>query len=274
MKHRSVIAFFIVAAALFAAPQLSHDLQSFKSALGSRLRGELMHAFLSLPATEGAAANVAPLTVETQLASCPNARPAAKTRKNDPAPAARAAVRASEAEGDELAMIEEPLPVSEPWAASLPGGSLVGAAELRRKSEGEVAMIIPPDSGVDPRVQARAAADISAAHKDVARNRKLAEQVRMSYVATRFEGKGFEWRKVEGELRDLDLRELEKTLPGSYEFQLDRDGSKRKVLKVRRVAGANCPTPASCAPRPAGADAAAASLPVAAIGALNAFVGE
>src|SRR5215213_8608399 len=96
MKHRSVIAFVIVAAALFAAPQLSHDLQSLRSALGSRLSGELMQAFLSLPSTEGAAAAVAPQRAETQLASCTKERPVAKQRKSDPSPAARAEVRASE----------------------------------------------------------------------------------------------------------------------------------------------------------------------------------
>lgn len=263
MKHRSVIAFVIVAAALFAAPQLSHDLQTFKSALGSRLRGELMHAFLSLPAGEtGTAAVAAPAPAETLLASCPKARPAAKQRKSDPAPAARAGLRA--AAGDQLAMIVEPVRVSEPWSAALLEGPLAVPAELPHGASGEVAMIIPPDGGVDPQALARAAANVSGARRDAAQGRRVAEQVRTSFVATRFEGKGVEWRKAEGE--------LEKTLPGSYEFQLDRDGSKKKVLKVRRVAGANCPTPESCAPRPSGADAAGAQMP--AVAAVAAFVSE
>ncbi|HEX6186269.1 MAG TPA: hypothetical protein VFZ44_20435 [Pyrinomonadaceae bacterium] len=271
MKHRSTIAFVIVAAALFAAPQLSHDLQTLRSALGSRLSGELMQAFLSLPSAEGAAAAVAPQRAETQLASsCTKERPAAKQRKNDPAPATRAEVRAPESAGDRLAMIGEPLPVSEPWSAALPGGALIGAAELPHKSLAEVAMIIPPDSGIDPK--GRALAKASGMYRDAAQSRRLTEQVRLSYVATRLNAKGGEWRKVEGGLREEDLRELEKTLPGSFEFQLDRDDSKTKVLKVKRGTATCCPLPAPRAPRPASVDAAAAPLP--AVAALTALASE
>ena len=262
MKHRSVIAFVIVAAALFAAPQLSHDLQTLRSALGSRLSGELMQAFLSLPSTEGAgaAAAVAPPRAETQLASCPKARAAAKQRKSDPAPASRAEARTAPSAGDELAMIEEPLPVSEPWSAAFPGGAQVGAAELPLKALGEVAMIIPPDSGVDPR--ALAAANVSAAQA-----RRRAQDMRVTFTATRFEGKGIEWRKA-----DEALRLLEEKIPGTYEYRLNRDGSKPKVLKVKRGTVTCCPLPAPPAPRPAGVDAAAAPLPAVAV--LNAFAGE
>jgi hypothetical protein len=144
--------------------------------------------------------------------------------------------------------------------------------ETPHKALGELAMIIPPDSGVDPKGRVLAAADVNGAYRDAARGRRLAERVRTSFVETRFDAKGGAWRKAEGELREEDLREIEKTLPGSYEFQFDRDGSKRKVLKVRRIAGANCPTPVSCAPRPVGVDAAAAPLP--AIIAAAAFVSE
>src|SRR5436305_2518015 len=48
MKHRSIIAFILLGAALFAAPQITHDILSFKSALGARIRGEIVHAFISL----------------------------------------------------------------------------------------------------------------------------------------------------------------------------------------------------------------------------------
>jgi hypothetical protein len=250
MKHRSVIAFVIIAAALFAAPQLSHDLQTLRSALGSRLSGELMRAFLSLPSGEGAAAAVAPLRAETQLATCTKERPAAKQRKSDPAP--RAEVRAAEPSGEELAMMIEPPPVvSEPWSAALPKGAPAGAAELPRKALDEVAMIIPPDSGIDPRVLARASAKVSTAQA-----RRRAEDVRVTYTATRLDAKGGEWRKVEN-----DLRGVESLLPGSFEFRLDHDGSKTKVLKVKRGTVTCCPLPAPPAPLPA-------------VSALTAFVSE
>src|SRR5947209_14352780 len=53
MKHRSIIAFILVAAALFAAPQITHDLLTFKSAVGARVRGEIVHAFISLSRGDG-----------------------------------------------------------------------------------------------------------------------------------------------------------------------------------------------------------------------------
>ncbi|HEX8353950.1 MAG TPA: hypothetical protein VF611_13675 [Pyrinomonadaceae bacterium] len=235
MKHRSVIAFVIVAAALFAAPQVSHDLQSFMSALGSCLRGELMHVFLSLPAGEGTAEGtpsaVAPRPAETLLASCTKAKPAAKPRKGEPSAPTRAGV---------------------------------GAAERARRSEGEVAMIIPPDSGIDPRELARASE--SAARVGAAHGRELAEKVRMTYVAARVNVKGSEWRMAEEALRGLEGR-----MPGAYEFRLERDGSKTRVLKVRRAC---CPPPAPPAPRPAGVDAATAPPPMPSVGVVSAFVGE
>jgi hypothetical protein len=264
MKHRSVIAFVIVAAALFAAPQLSHDLQTLRSALGSRLSGELMQAFLSLPSAEGApAAPAAPLRAVAQLASCSKGRPAAKQRKSEPAPAPRAAVRAPEPSGAVLAMMIEP-PVSEPWAAALPEGV---PAELPRKALAERAMIIPPDSGIDPKGLARVAAGVPGVYRDLAEGRRPAAPARVSYVETRFGAQGVEWRKVEN-----DLREAEKNLPGSFEFRLDRDGSKRRVLKVKRGTVTCCPQPAPPAPRAAGADAAAAPAP--AVAALTALVSE
>lgn len=245
MKHRSVIAYVIVAAALFAAPQLSHDLENLRSALGSRVSVGLMRTFLSLPSAEGPAARVgAPQPSEPQLASCQKQRPAAKQRKAEPS---RAEVRAAEAAGDEQAMIEPPMLEPPPHGA------------LR-----EVAMIIPPDSGIDPRGVARA---------ETVEALRLAGKVRVSYAAARFESKGGEWRKAEEALRNLEA-----SLPGSYELRLDRDGSKAKVLKFRRAPSACCPAaaPAPPAPRPAGVDAAAdvAPMPVSAAVAHATFVSE
>lgn len=270
MKHRSVIAYVIVAAALFAAPQLSHDLQNFRDALGSRLSVGLMQTFLRLPSAEGAAGRVgAPRPAETQLASCSKRNQAAKPRGTEPA---RTATRAAEPAGGELAMMIEPPPVSEPWKAALPGGSTAWAAELPHGALGEVAMIIPPDSGLDPKGRVRAAADASAARSGAAETRRRAEQIRFDFVAAaRSEGKSAEWRKAEDALRLLEV-----SLPGSYEFRLlDREGSKTKVMKFKRAAGRCCAPQAPHAPRAAGVDAAAAApLPVPAVGVMAAFVSE
>src|SRR5215211_9228618 len=81
MKHRSVIAFVIVVAALFSLPQLSHDLQALKGAVGSRLHRELLHAFLSLPAGEPTSAVTVATPSDNLLASC--------TKENSDAAAAK-----------------------------------------------------------------------------------------------------------------------------------------------------------------------------------------
>lgn len=259
MKHRSVIAFVIVAAALFAAPQLSHDLQSLTGALGARLRGELMYAFLSLPAGEGSpAAAAAPRPAETTLASCPSRKPAQRTRKSEPAaPQARAEARETETVGVELAMIGEPAPGPGPWKAAVAEGSAVAAAGLPRG--GEIAMIIPPGSGVEPKELTRASATAA---------RRLADEVRVTYVARGFDGKGAEWlRQTEA------LRRLEESLPGGYQIRLDRDGAKRKAPKFRCEIPA-CPPAAPRAARPAVQGPAEAPLPPEAVSVITTVVGE
>ena len=268
MKHRSVIAFVIVAAALFAAPQLSHDLRSLRNAFGSKLRGELMHAFLSLPATEVAPA-VAPRPAETVLASCAKEKagaPAAKQRKNDVGAPLSPRAEARTAAPDQLAMIVEPLSVSGPWSAALPAGALNGAGEMPRAG-GEVAMIIPPDSGVEPQALARAS---RAAEREGAKQaRKAREEVRAAFVATGFDAKGATWIK-----QDEALRRLGESLPGTFEFRVESDNSKTKQLKVRRCAGSNCPPPppAPRAPRASGQDETA--VPVSVVSALTTLAGE
>jgi len=271
MKHRSVIAFVIVAAALFAAPQLSHDLQSFRDALGSQLRGHLMQAFLNMPAGEVApAATAAPLPARTSHETCSKGRTAPRPRKAAPPPAStRAGLRAGEADGDELAMITEPLPGPGPWTASLAEGTRLRAAELPREVAGELAMIIPPELGIEP--PPRRAASAPAGREAERLALKTARGVRVAYVAARLEGDAAEWVR-QGEALQ---RRLEEGLPGAYEFRLDRDGSKRKVFKVKDGVGPCCTAPAPRAPRPAAQDAAAAPLPtVTSFEVLHSFAGE
>src|SRR5215213_68217 len=108
MKHRSVIAFVIVAAALFSLPQLSHDLQSLKGAVGARLHSELLHAFLNLPAGEPTAV-VAPAgrPAESLLASCPQEKSGAAASKSGKA-GGRAEGRTGGKSFEQSAMIGDP----------------------------------------------------------------------------------------------------------------------------------------------------------------------
>src|ERR1041385_6628309 len=85
MKHRSHIAFILLAAALFAAPQMAQDLSTLKGAVAARIRGEIMQAFLGLHSNESAPAASQSPRVDASLVAC------GRSDKTDaqPAPAAQ-----------------------------------------------------------------------------------------------------------------------------------------------------------------------------------------
>jgi hypothetical protein len=255
MKHRSVIAFVLVAAALFAAPQISHDLQAFKGALGARLRGELLHAILSLPSSDGA---VAPNTrrADALLASCPLQKrmdaPSAKANKSESRSnaAPRAEAHVDESTREQLATAAASSHATTDWTAepsrdiqdAIAGEAAKGFHQ--RQSEGEVAMIIPPGMGVDPPGLADLRALESVRGNAQRKGRASAELKRVKFIATRFDGKNIDWQKASDEA----LRNLNEALPATYEFRFSPDASTRKVLKVRRTGNAG-PTPSAVAPR-------------------------
>ena len=256
MKHRSVIAFVIVAAALFSLPQLSHDLRALKGEVGARLHRELLHAFLNLPAGEPTAAAPAARPAETLLASCTKEKsgaPAAKTAKVE----ARGRIdsRAGGKTVEQSAMIGDPVndPINNLASVGIEKAAGKAAAALPEfKVETEVAMIIPPDSGIDPRGFASALASSEATREEAKQLRFEAEGLRVAYAtAARFEAKGPEWQKATQDA----VRKLNGSLPGAYEFRVVRDGAKAKVLKFKC---GDCPATAPRAPRaprqvPAGA---------------------
>jgi hypothetical protein len=176
MRHRSVIAFIILAAALVAAPQVAHDFASLKSAVGARIRGEILRAFLNLHAGDGAGelktrrADAAPM-----LASCKadaktdeqaaraeqrrdEERAQATTRDEDRAQAATRPDAALQADAHrQLAMLVVPSLEREEPSAVPPGvddlfiqGKAAGLP-LRAESTGELAMLIPPGLGFEVR---------------------------------------------------------------------------------------------------------------------------
>src|SRR5205085_11070774 len=85
MRHRSNIAFILLAAALFAAPQMTHDLSTLKGAVAPRIRGEILQAFLGLHANEAAAAGTQAPRTELALVAAkadkPEAQPTQSTQK-------------------------------------------------------------------------------------------------------------------------------------------------------------------------------------------------
>ncbi|MBV9924994.1 MAG: hypothetical protein JOZ96_08275 [Acidobacteria bacterium] len=226
MKHRSVIAFVIVAAALFSLPQLSHDLRELKGAVGARLHRELLYAFLDLPAGEPTAAAPAARPAESLLASCPKEKSNFVPAKSGRAEASgRAGARTAEKGFEQSAMIGDPKndPINEFARAEVSEPS-------EAKAETEVAMIIPPDAGVDPRALTSALASGDEARIGADKLRVNAEGLRVSYnTRARFEAQGGEWQKTTEEF----VRQFNNSMPGTYEFRVLRDGARVKVLKVK-----------------------------------------
>jgi hypothetical protein len=252
MKHRSVIAFVIVAAALFSLPQLSHDLQALKGAVGARLHRELLHAFLNLPAGEPtSAAAPAARPARTLLASCTKEKSGVTAARPGKVEANGRAEGRSEAKSvEESAMLGDPVndPINHLAAADVEKAAGKVVKSLPEvEVETEVAMIIPPEEGIDPRGAARARASSEAARAEARQFR--AEGLRVTYAAAaRSDAEGPEWQKVTEEA----VRKLSGSLPGAYEFRVVRDGAKGRVLKFKC---ADCPAPARQlprAPRPAG----------------------
>jgi hypothetical protein len=150
MRHRSHIAFILLAAALFAAPQMAQDLSSLKGALAARIRGEIMQAFLGLHSNEAAVAKQAP-RVEASLLACGTekseaqpARVAEKKAAERTAPARRVEARA------QAAMLTDP---SDKANVGLPPGAVAAElASLPRQvlTETRLAMLTQPGNGVEP----------------------------------------------------------------------------------------------------------------------------
>jgi hypothetical protein len=150
MRHRSHIAFILLAAALFAAPQMAQDLSALKGAVAARIRGEILQAFLGLHSNEAAAAKQAP-RVEASLLACgaekSEAQPAQVAEKKATertAPARRSEARA------QTAMLTDP---SDKTSAGLPPAAVAAElASLPRQvlTETRLAMLTQPGNGVEP----------------------------------------------------------------------------------------------------------------------------
>jgi hypothetical protein len=150
MRHRSHIAFILLAAALFAAPQMAQDLSTLKGEVAARIRGEILSAFLGLHSNEAASAKQAP-RVEASLLACgaekSEARPAQAVEKKAAertAPARRVEART------QTAMLTDP---ADKTNAGLPPGAVAAElASLPRQvlTDTRLAMLTQPGNGVEP----------------------------------------------------------------------------------------------------------------------------
>src|SRR5437764_188766 len=269
MKHRSVIAFILLAAALFAAPQISYDILSLKSAVVARVRGEVMRAFLSLGGRDGGgelAARRAGVPVATCAQEKEEAQAAPKSKRSEAHAPAMAQPDAARRPGrtEQLAMLVSPSLLAEGDKNETSGvdsndvdtnvvdtNVVIGkAAELSRRvlTRSELAMIIPPDADVVVHAPADARAS-DASQKSAACRKQETDEARRhaDYVTARFAVRKVEWQASGDSL----LRKLHAVLPASYEFHVGGDGRRGKVLKLRRGGvGRSVATPAASAPQP------------------------
>jgi len=235
MKHRSVIAFVIVAAALFSLPQLSHDLQALKGAVGARLHRELLHAFLSLPAGEPTSAVIIESPSDNLLASCTKEESDAKAAKAGKVETSgRSEGRSASKTFEQSAMIGDPAhdPINNVASAELKEAADVVVSSLSEvKVElAEVAMLVPPDSRMDPRAPSNTLVATDAARAESDKLRVEADGLRVVYAtAARVQANSPEWQKATEDA----FRKLDGSPAGSVEFRFVRDGAKGRVLKLK-----------------------------------------
>lgn len=152
MRHRSNIAFILLAAALFAAPQVAQDFSTLKGAVAARIRGEILQAFLGLHSNESAAAATQAPRVEARLVACgksdkTEAQSAAQRKGTERTPPAQRNESGTRAQS---AMLTDP---ADKTNAGLPPAAVAAElASLPRQfpDETRLAMLTPPGNGVEP----------------------------------------------------------------------------------------------------------------------------
>jgi hypothetical protein len=270
MKHRSVIAFILLVAALFAAPQISNDLAALKSAVGSRIRGEILHAFLNLRAGDGAnelvtrRANPLLASYQAKDKKCAGSQSATKKSDGRAQVTPRAEAAAKTDASAQLAMLIDPTSGTEIARAALSNVETraalgeVAALPMSVFTKGDLAMLNPPDSGVELPSFADALTGGSDEREATRRWRKSAEtRKRVAYVATGFEK--FAAPKMNEEM----LRRIGTTVNEADAARATEKGMRVKVLKLRR-ANRDGGSPKTSAPQPAKVNAPL-PLPVAAL---------
>jgi hypothetical protein len=249
MKHRSIIGFILVAAALFAAPQIAHDLLSLKSALGERIRGEIVHAILSVSKGGDAEAltarrtNAAP---EAGAKVCRQTQAAPKPNKSEVHANADARPAAQPQQGDnQLAMLVSPSLLiegagEETWdAGGFDQNVVVQSPGLPRETPArvEVAAFAPRDAVASP-VPAPAVAR-SIHQSETSRERGSRELAEAQKQLARF-AVDLQTRKVDTQAAGVEiLRRFGAAIPASYEFRVEGTGAAPRVrfARVRRCDG-------------------------------------
>lgn len=206
MRHRSNIAFILLAAALFAAPQMAHDLSTLKGAVAARVRGEILQAFLGLHANDASATGTqaprAELALVARGADKSDAQPAPQSAQKKAGERSSCPTQRNDANTQartQTAMLTDP---ADKTNVGLPPSAVaVELASLPRQvfDATQLAMLTPPGNGVEPPAPpARASYKESDARTTVESSTrvKFAELERHAvFVQARFErdAAGAEW---------------------------------------------------------------------------------
>jgi len=242
MRHRSNIAFILLAAALFAAPQMAQDLSTLKGAVAARIRGEILHAFLGLHSNESAAAATQAPRVEAPVVVCTAAKQESQSVARKSAERNVPAQRSDAAPRTQSAMLTDP---AEKTNAGLPPAAAAAElASLPRQffDESKLAMLTPPGNGVEPPPAVAYSYETGDALSKAARDKFAALERRGVFVQARFD---FERGAKESQWVN-HITEDAKRAAGNEGVK-----GKARVIKVRRQ-GSSCGggdnTP--CAPLP------------------------
>jgi hypothetical protein len=150
MRHRSNIAFILLAAALFAAPQVAQDLSTLKGAVAARVRGEILQAFLGLHSNESAAAAPQSPRIEAPLVVCEGDKSEAQVAQRKGTERTAPARRNESGTRAQSAMLTDP---ADKTNVGLPPAAVAAElASLPRQflDETKLAMLTPPGNGVEP----------------------------------------------------------------------------------------------------------------------------
>lgn len=236
MRHRSHIAFILLAAALFAAPQMAQDLSALKGAVAARIRGEIMQAFLGLHSNESAAPAKQTPRADASLLACgesakPEAQPAQSKTVARSTPSRRVELRA------QAAMLTDP---ADKTNAGLPPSAVADElASLPRQvlTETRLAMLTPPSNSVEP-PPARAflfeSGDARTKAAPMVRDNFRELERRAVFLKVNFE-------------RGADADAIRRAAEGAARFAVEGAKSKSRTQKARRPARACGGDKAPCA---------------------------
>jgi len=263
MKHRSIVGFILVAAALFAAPQIAHDLLSLKSAVGARIRVEIVRAILGVSKGDGSEALMAQrtkITPETSAEVCEQAQAASKSKKAEAHATADTLPAAPTRQGeDQLAMLVSPSLLAEGAGAETSDAGdasdfdenvVVRSPGLPSETpaEVEIAALAPSDAvaAVPAPVGAR-----SVSRSESGRERESREEAEAQRQLARF-AVDIQTRKIDTQAAGVEiLRKLAPVVPASYEFRVGGVAPRLKFVRIRRCVGKDNSAPVSYTPKAA-----------------------